>query len=72
MVSVQSRKKLKGPSFCDGWVKELETFSKHLSWCHLSKKCIFEFSIFVYYQDDLSDSERNEIASSAARNFNNS
>ena len=27
---------------------------------------------FVYlYQDDISDSERNEIASSTARNFNN-
>ena len=24
-------KKFKGPSFCGGWIKELETFNKHLS-----------------------------------------
>ena len=31
--SVQFRKIFKGPSFCGAWVKELETFSKHLFWC---------------------------------------
>ena len=37
------------------------------------KKMYFDFSaIFVCYQDDLSNSERNEIVSLTARNFNNS
>ena len=25
--------KFKGPTFCGGWVKELETLTKHLFWC---------------------------------------
>ena len=38
------------------------------------KNVFSSFLLFlsVCYQDDLSDSERNEIASSTARNFNNS
>ena len=32
----------------------------------------FLLFLFVCYQDDLSDSKRNEIASSTGRNFNNS
>ena len=65
--------KIKGPSFCGGQVKELEIFNKHLFWCQLSKKCIVEFSaIFVCCQDELSNSEINEIASSTTRKFNNS
>ena len=38
------------------------------------KNVLSSFLLFssVCYQDDLNDSERNEIASSAVRNFNNS
>ena len=73
MISVQFRKKTKGSSFCGGWVKELETFTKHLFRCYLSKNILSRFLLSspVCYQDDLSESERNKIASSTARNFNN-
>ena len=61
-------------SFCDGYVKALETFNKHFLWCQLSKNVLLSFLLIssVCYQDVLSCSERNEIASSMGRNFNNS
>ena len=73
VVSVQFRKKIKGPSFCGGWVKELETF-KTCFGVSFQKNVFPSFLLFssVCYQDDLSNSERNEIASSTACNFNNS
>ena len=73
-LSVQFRKKFKGPSFCGEWVKELETFSNTVLVLAFKKNVFSSFLLFcsVCYQDDLSNSERNEIASSTARNFNNS
>ena len=32
-IKMQFRTKFKGPLFCGWWVKELETFTKHLFWC---------------------------------------
>ena len=74
MVSVQFRKKFKGPLFCGGLVKELETFTKHLVGISFQENVLPSFLLFssVCYEGDLSGSERNELASSKARNFNNS
>ena len=73
MVSVQFRKKFKGPSFCGGGSKILK-LSRNTCFGTSFQKNILSSFLFssVFYQDDLSDSERNEIASSTARNFNNS
>ena len=73
MFSVQFHKKFKGPSFRGGWIKQLETFTKHLFFFHqtFSKKCIVEFSTILVCLL-LSDSERDEIASSTFLNCNNS
>ena len=74
MVSIQFRKKFKGPSFVVGGSKNLKLSTKNFFWCELLKNELSGFLLFssVCYQDDLSDSERNEIASSTACNFNNS
>ena len=77
MVSVQFRKKFKGLSFCVGW-SEILKLSRKTLFLLLAFMCIVlnvlsSFALFssICYQDDLSDSERNEIASSTAGNFNN-
>ena len=74
MVSVQFRKKFTGPPFCVGWTKNLQTFNRHFFWQQPSKYCIAKFTaIFVClplsYLDDV---QWNELATSRARNFNNS
>ena len=69
---VQFRKNFKGLLFCGGCVKDLETFSKSFLGGSFRKNVLSSFLLFspVFYQDDLSYSERNEIASLTARNFN--
>ena len=66
-------KNLKDRHFVMGGSKNLkpETFFFGVSF---QKILLSSFLLFlsVCYQDDLSDSERNEIASSTARNFNKS
>ena len=71
-VCKKFRKSYKVPLFCGGWVKELSTNT--CFGVSFQKKLFSSFLLFpsVCYQDDLSDSERNKIASSTARNFNNS
>ena len=73
-LSVQFHKKFKGPSLCGGWIKELETFSSTCFVVSFQKNVLSSFLLFssVCYQDDLSDSKRNETASSTACNVNNS
>ena len=65
MVFVQFHKKFKGPFFCGGWVKDFETFNKTCFGVSFQKNVLWSFLLFlsVFYRGDLSDSERNEIAS---------
>ena len=40
--------KFTGPRFCGGWIKNLQTFSRHFFWEQPSKHCFAEFTaIFV-------------------------
>ena len=56
------------------WSKNLKLPTNTFFARYLSKNVLSSFLLFlsICYYDDLSDSERNEIASSKARNFNNS
>ena len=74
MVSVQFRKKIKGLSFYGGWSKNLKLSPDTCFGVSFKKNVLPSFLLFlsVYYYNDLSDSEKNETASSTARNFNNS
>ena len=74
MVSFQFHKNFSGPSFCDGWTKNLQTFSKQFFLERPSTYCIVEFTaIFMFCL--LRWSKRyqwNKVATSLARDFNNS
>ena len=73
MVSFQFHKNFSGPSFCDGWTKNLQTFSKQFFLERPSTYCIVEFTaIFMFCL--LRWSKRyqwNKVATSLARDFNN-
>ena len=57
-----------------GGSKDLKILTNTCFGVTFQKNVLSSFLLFssVCYQDDLNDSERNEIASSAVRNFNNS
>ena len=65
---------LKERHFVVGKSKNLKLSTNTGFGASFQKNVLSSFLLFssVYYQDNLSDSERNEIASSAARDFNNS
>ena len=67
-------KNLKDRHFVVGGSKTLKLSTNTCFGVSFQKNVLSSFLLFssVCYQDDLSDSERNEIASSTARNFNNS
>ena len=67
-------KNLKDRHFVVGGSKNLKLLTNPFFGVSLQKNVFSSFLLFppVCYQDDLSNSERNEIASSTARNFNNS
>ena len=67
-------KKLKDRHFVVGESKNLKLSTNTCFCVSFQKNILQSFLLFlsVCYQDDLSNSERNEIASSAACNFNNS
>ena len=68
-------KNLKDRDFVVGRLKTSgQTFNKHLFGVSFQKNVLSSLLLVlsVCYQVDLSDSERNEIASSTARNFSNS
>ena len=67
-------KNLKDRHFVVGGSKTLKLSTNTCFGVSFQKNVFSSFLLFssVCYQDDLSDSERNEIASSTARNFNNS
>ena len=67
-------KNLKDRHFVVGGSKNLKLSTNTCFGVSFQKNVFSSFLLFssVCYQDDLSDSERNEIASSTARNFNNS
>ena len=67
-------KNLKDRHFVVGGSKNLKLLTNPFLGVSLQKNVFSSFLLFppVCYQDDLSNSERNEIASSTARNFNNS
>ena len=67
-------KNLKGRHFVVGGWKNLKLSTNTCFGVTFQKNLLSSFLLFssACYQDDLSDSERNEIASSAAHNFNNS
>ena len=67
-------KKLKDRHFVVGESKNLKLSTNTCFCVSFQKNILPSFLLFlsVCYQDDLSNSERNEIASSAACNFNNS
>ena len=69
-----SAKKLKGAHFLVGGSKNLKLWPNTCFDVSFQKKLLFSFLLFwpVCYEDGLSDSKRNEIASLMARNFNNS
>ena len=66
--------KLKSSHFVVGGSKNLKLSTSTCFGVNFQKNVLPSFLLFssVCYQDDLSDCERNEIASSTARNFNNS
>ena len=74
MVSFQFHKNITAPSFCDGWTKNLQTFSLQFFLERPSTYCIVEFTaIFMFCL--LRWSKRyqwNKVATSLARDFNNS
>ena len=67
-------KNLKDRHFVVGESKNLKLSTNTCFCVSFQKNMLQSFLLFlsVCYQDDLSNSERNEIASSAASNFNNS
>ena len=69
-----STKNLKDRHFVVGGSKNLKLSTNTCFGVSFQKNVSSSFLLFssVCYQDDLSDSERNEIASSTARNFNKS
>ena len=73
VVSDQFHKNFKGLLFCGGGSKNLKLSTKAFFGVSFQKNVLSSFLLFssVRYQDDLSYSERNEIASLTARNFNN-
>ena len=72
MVSVQFWINFTGPSYCGGLVKKLQNFNRYFFWSRLSKNCIIEFTALACYLVDLDDNQWNEVATSTARNSNNS
>ena len=66
-------KNLKDRHFVVGGSKNLKLSISTCFGVSFQKNIFLSFLLFssVCYQDDLSDSKRNEIASSTARNFNN-
>ena len=66
-------KKLKDRHFVVAWSKNFKLSTNICFVLAFKKNVLSNFFLFssVCYQDNLSDSGRNEIASSAARNFNN-
>ena len=73
MVSTQFRKKFKDPHFVVGGSKNLKLLPNACFGVSFQKNVLWSFLLFssFFYQDDLNDSERNEIASLIARNFDN-
>ena len=67
-------KSLKVYHFVVGGSKNLKLSPNNCFGVSFQKNVLSSFLLFlsVCYQDDLSDSERKEIASLTARNFNNS
>ena len=67
-------KNLKDRHFVMGGSKNLKLSTNIFFGISFQKNVLSRFLLFssVCYQDDLSNSERNEIASSTARNFKNS
>ena len=67
-------KNLKDRHFVVGGYKNMKFSANTCFGVNFQENVFSSFLLFssVCYQDDLRDSERNEIASSAARNFNNS
>ena len=67
-------KNWKDPHFVVGGSKTLKLSPNTYFGVSFQKNLLSSFLLFlsVCYQDDLSDSEKNEIKSSTARNFNNS
>ena len=65
---------LKDPHFVMGGSKNLKLSENIFFGVNFQKNVLSRFLLLssVSYQDDISDSERNEIASLTARNFNNS
>ena len=66
-------KNLKDGHFVVGGSKNLKLLPNTCFGVSFQKNVLWSFLLFssVCYQNDLSHSERNELASSAARNFNN-
>ena len=73
-ISVNFAKSLKNRHFLVGGSKNLKHSRNTCFSVSFQKNILSSFLLFlsVFYQGNLSDSERNEIASSTARNFNNS
>ena len=67
-------KKLKDRHFVVDWSKSLNVSGNTCYGASFQKNLLLSFLLFssVCYQDELSDSERNKIASSPARDINNS
>ena len=74
VVSVQFRKNLKNRHCVVGGLKTLKLSTNTCFGASFQKNVFSSLLLFlsVCYQDELSDSERNKIASLSARNFNNS
>ena len=70
----KKKKKIKNRHFVVGGSKSLKLSTNTCFGVSFQKNLLSSFLLFlsVCYQDDLSDSERNEIASLTACNFNNS
>ena len=66
-------KTLKDCCFVLGGLKNLKLSKKAFFGVSFQKNVLWSFLLFssFFYQDDLNDSERNEIASLIARNFDN-
>ena len=67
-------KNLKDRHFVVGGSKNLKLSRNNCFGASFQKNILSSFLLFlsVFYQDDLRDSERNEVARSTVRNFNNS
>ena len=70
----KKKKKIKNRHFVVGGSKSLKLSTNTCFGVSFQKNLLSSFLLFlsVCYQDDLSDSERNEIASLTVFNFNNS